>query len=93
MNNSQPEQKRQNLVLRNQTELELTGIIKLLSMNNNEFVVQTNFGDVFIKGDNLEMKQLDTEKGIIWINGKIIGFEYLDVKKPKEQSFFKKLFR
>lgn len=93
MNNSQPEQKRQNLVLRNQTELELTGIIKLLSMNNNEFVVQTNFGDVFIKGDNLEMKQLDTEKGIIWINGKIIGFEYLDVKKPKEQSFLKKLFR
>lgn len=93
MNNSQPEQKRQNLVLRNQTELELTGIIKLLSMNNNEFIVQTNFGDVFIKGDNLEMKQLDTEKGIIWINGKIIGFEYLDVKKPKEQSFLKKLFR
>lgn len=93
MNNSQPEQKRQNLVLRNQTELELTGIIKLLSMNNNEFVVQTNFGDIFIKGDNLEMKQLDTEKGIIWINGKIIGFEYLDVKKPKEQSFLKKLFR
>lgn len=93
MNNSQPEQKKQNLVLRNQTELELTGIIKLLSMNNNEFIVQTNFGDVFIKGDNLEMKQLDTEKGIIWINGKIIGFEYLDVKKPKEQSFLKKLFR
>ncbi len=79
--------------MRNQNELELTGVKKLISMNNNEFVVETNFGDVFIKGINLEMKQLDTEKGIIWINGKIIGFEYLDIPKVKEQSFFKKLFR
>lgn len=93
MNNVVTEQKRQNLVLRNQNELELTGVKKLLSMNNNEFIVETNFGDVFIKGINLEMKQLDTEKGIIWINGKIIAFEYLDVPKQKEQSFFKKLFR
>lgn len=93
MNNTQIQEKRQNLVLRNQNELELTGVKKLISMNNNEFVVETNFGDVFIKGINLEMKQLDTEKGVIWLNGKIIGFEYLDVQKTKEQSFFKKLFR
>lgn len=87
------ETKRQNLTIRNQADLELTGVIKLESMNSNEFIIDTTFGDVLIKGIDLEMKHLDIEKGVIWISGKIGGFEYLEMPKQKEKSFFGKLFK
>lgn len=93
MNSEIKETKRQILTLRNQAELELTGVTRLQSMNNSEFVVETSFGDILIRGINLEMKQLDTEKGIIWINGKVVGIEYLDSPKQKQKSFFGKLFK
>lgn len=93
LNSEIKETKRQILTLRNQSELELTGVSRLRSMNDSEFVVETSFGDILIRGINLEMKQLDTEKGIIWINGKVIGIEYLDSPKQKQKSFFGKLFK
>lgn len=93
MNSEIKETKRQNLTLRNQTELELTGVTRLESMNSSEFIIETCFGDVLVKGIDLEMKHLDTEKGVIWINGKVAGIEYLEIPKPKEKSFFGKLFK
>ncbi len=92
MNN---DSKGQILTLNNRERLEITGVKKLESLNKTEFFVSTILGLLLVKGNNLEMQHLDIEKGILWIIGDIDSISYLDedLKKKKDESFLKKLFK
>ena len=51
-------------------------------------------GFLAIKGQNLQMKNLDVDKGIVSIKGKIFDLVYLDEQHgEKAKGFFSKLFR
>lgn len=96
LNNNNIEQNResQNITLKNRTELEITGVNKIESLNSEEFIIVTLLGNMIIRGTELEMKHLDIERGILWIEGKIFAMEYLDSYKPKkEKGIMGKLFK
>lgn len=91
---NQTEMVNHEIVLRNRTDLEITGVKKLESLNPNEFVVETVLGKMLVKGHDLTMKQLDIEKGILLINGNINLMEYATKQtKEKQQGFISKLFK
>lgn len=72
----------------------LTGVKKIESFDNEEFLLNTNLGPLLIKGENLEMIKLDTLEGNVSIKGKINSLNYLDgTEKGKESSLFNKLFK
>lgn len=72
----------------------ITGVKKIESFDNEEFLLITNLGTILLKGENLEMIKLDTLEGNVSIKGKIDALEYLDSKeKGKESSLFTKLFK
>ena len=48
------------------------------SFDNEEFLLETVMGFLAIKGENLQMKNLDVEKGIVSIKGKIFDLVYID---------------
>ena len=51
-------------------------------------------GYLAIKGQNLQMKNLDVDKGIVSIKGKIYDLIYLeDHQGDKAKGFFSKLFK
>lgn len=81
--------------LLNRYKLSITGINKINSLNNEEFIIDTIQGNLLIRGSDLTMQQLDIDKGQIWIEGKIDTFEYLDKeeKKKEKEGFFKKIFK
>ena len=81
--------------LLNRYKLSITGINKINSLNNEEFIIDTIQGNLLIKGSDLTMQQLDIDKGQIWIEGKIDTIEYLDKeeKKKEKEGFFKKIFK
>ncbi len=83
------------IILKNRKQLEIRGIKKLESLNPNEFYMSTNMGDLLVRGDNLEMQQLDIDKGNLWISGLIYSLEYLDEIKEKKnkQSIIGKIFK
>lgn len=84
----------QEIILKNRTDLRITGVTKLESLNSNEFYLETVLGKMLVKGTELEMKQLDLEKQILVIVGKVHSMEYLNRQKAeKEKSFLAKLFR
>ena len=83
----------QNITLINRTDIEISGVSKIESLNEFEFFIITILGNMIVRGLNLEMKQLDTNKGILQITGKIISIEYTDEIKKKEKSFFGKIFK
>lgn len=73
----------------------ITGVIKIDNFDDEEFLLETNMGNLIIKGSNLEMIKLDTKDGVVSIKGTIDALEYSikDEKKENKTSFFDKLFK
>jgi sporulation protein YabP len=84
----------QEINLKNRTDLHITGVKKLESLNSNEFFIDTVLGKMRISGTDLEMKNLDLEKEVLMITGKVNSMEYISKhKSEKDKSFLSKLFR
>jgi len=73
----------------------VSGVKKIDSFDNEEFLMETTLGYLVIKGEELEIIKLDTYQGNVSIKGKIDSLGYFDgnVKKNKEESIFTKLFK
>lgn len=74
--------------------ITLTGVNKIVSFDDEEFLMETTMGNLRILGENLELLKLDTNDGNVRIKGKINSFTYIDgsVKKNGE-SVLTKLFK
>lgn len=92
--NSFENEKKHNVILKNKEELEITGVNKLVGLNNEEFLLDTICGSLCVKGSSLEMVSLDSDNGIIHIKGNVFSIEYQSkTPKIKEKSFLAKVFR
>ncbi len=84
----------QNIQLKDRKKLEVSGIKKVESLNNEEFLIDTKLGLLLVRGRELEMQSLDMDKGNIWISGIVNAIEYIDEPEKKEKNgFFKKMFK
>ena len=73
----------------------VTGVKKIESFDNEEFLMDTTLGFLVIKGNGLEIIKLDTYQGNVSIKGTVDSLSYVsrDGKKDKEESFIGKLFK
>lgn len=84
----------QEVVLKGRKDLLITGVKKLESLNEQEFVIYTALGKMQVKGSGLEMKSLNIDKGDLLITGNVRLIEYVEkVEKQKEKGFLTKLFK
>jgi sporulation protein YabP len=84
------------LILRNRQGLDVTGVMNVESFDAHEFVLQTQYGYLAIRGENLHIKQLQLEHGMVSIEGVIYDIGYFDegvTPGEKAKGFFSKLFR
>lgn len=75
--------------------ISLTGIKKIDSFDNEEFMMDSVMGYIVIKGEGLEIVKLDTFQGNVSIKGKLNSLSYVEGsnKKNKDNSLFVKLFK
>ncbi len=75
--------------------INISGVNKIESFDNEEFLLETVMGYMNIKGENLEMIKLDTIEGNVVIKGKINDLLYIEntKKKNKEDGVFNRLFK
>ena len=73
----------------------VTGVKKIESFDNEEFLMETVMGFLVLKGENLELLKLDTLQGNVSIKGFLKSFTYVDdnLKKEKENSIISRLFK
>lgn len=84
----------QDVIIRNRKKIEITGVKKINSLNEEEFIIETTLGILVVTGENLTMLQLEIEKGILYITGTINSMEYVEKEAKKERKgFFKKIFK
>ena len=74
--------------------ITLSGVEKIVSFDDEEFLMETTMGNLRILGEGLELLKLDTNDGNVKIKGKINTLAYIDGKvKNKEESVISKLFK
>lgn len=74
--------------------INITGVNKIESFDDEEFLLDTNMGYLAIKGSELEILKLDTKDGIIFIKGNFDNLSYFESLKGKRKfSFLDKLFK
>ena len=83
------------ITLNERKNLIITGVKKIDSFDDEEFLLETNMGYVVIKGEELEIIKLDTFQGNVSIKGRVNSFTYMEssTKKEKEDGIFSKLFK
>lgn len=81
--------------LNERKNLIITGVKKIDSFDDEEFLLETNMGYVIIKGEDLEIIKLDTFQGNVSIKGRVNSLTYMEssTKKEKEDGIFSKLFK
>ena len=84
-----------NISITGRKTINITGVKKIESFDEQEFLMETNMGFMVIKGSELEIIKLDTYQGDVSIKGKVDSLSYLESsnKKNKEESIFNKLFK
>ena len=74
--------------------ISISGVNKIVSFDDEEFLMETVVGNLRILGSGLELLKLDTDDGNVKIKGKINSFMYIEGKeKNKEDSLMSKLFK
>ncbi|PAV28571.1 sporulation protein YabP [Virgibacillus profundi] len=80
--------------MNNRKSLEISGVKEVDSFDNEEFLLETQMGYLIVRGQNLQLKNLDVGEGLVTIKGKIYELSYVDEQQQeKAKGFFSKLFR
>lgn len=74
--------------------ITIIGIKNIESFDSEEFLLNTSYGPILLKGESLEIIKLDLHEGNISIKGKINSIAYLEsLEKQKDNTIFKRLFK
>lgn len=87
---------RHEVFLLNRHSLQVTGVVNVESFDVQEFVLQTAYGLLAVRGEELHIKTLDLEGGTVILEGDVLDISYFDEGIPpvqKTKGFLGKLFR
>ncbi|RCW63039.1 sporulation protein YabP [Saliterribacillus persicus] len=78
----------------NRRLLEIDGVKEVDSFDSEEFLLHTVMGYLIIRGENLQMKNLNVDQGNVSIKGKIYEVSYVDqTHGDKAKGILSKLFK
>lgn len=84
----------QNLVLENRNRLNISGVLDVLSFDDQIIIVETELGMLTVKGDNLRINKLSIDTSEVIVDGEIISLTYNDKDLDKKgESFLGKIFK
>jgi len=83
-----------NLTLENRKKLILSGVVEVISFDEQKIDLTTKLGNLTIKGEELKMNKLDVQNGEVIIAGSILSMVYNGkVSKKSSESIISKLFK
>ena len=84
----------QSLVLENREKLSISGVIDVLSFDDQIVILETELGMLTIKGDNIRINKLSIDTTEVVLEGEITSMSYTDKEITKKDStFLGKIFK
>ena len=74
-------------------KMSVTGVKEVVSFDEESVILKSNCGEITIEGTELKIGTLDTEKGIVILEGRIDAVYYSDMQTEEKHGFFSKMFR
>ncbi len=71
------------LLMNNRKNMNLTGVLDVISFDLKEILLETSEGMLTIKGSDLHINRLSVEKGDLDVEGRVDSLQYSDVMSPK----------
>ncbi|GFP77952.1 sporulation protein YabP [Clostridium fungisolvens] len=87
------EERKSNLALENRKKIVLTGVVEVLSFDEEKILLNTCLGMLTVKGEGLKMNKLDVQNGDVVIIGKVSAMIYTGEVKKEKENIFKKIFK
>ena len=76
----------QNLILENRGKLSISGVIDVLSFDDQVVIVQTELGMLTIKGENLRINKLSIDTSEVIVEGEISNLAYSEKDMERKNS-------
>ena len=84
----------QNIVLENREKLSISGVLDVLSFDDQVIVVETELGLLNVKGDNLRINKLSIDTSEVIVEGEIYSLFYSENNiNKKGTSILGKIFK
>ena len=84
----------QNLLLENRNKLNISGVLDVLSFDDQIVIVETKLGLLTVKGDNLRINKLSIDTSEVIVEGDIISLIYSQKELDKKgEGFLSKIFK
>ena len=84
-----PKDERNDIAIRSRKHIDVTGVKEVLSFDESSVSMVTVCGEMNVEGESLKIGTLDTDSGIVSVDGKISAEIYYDEPQRTEK---KKLF-
>ena len=79
----------QNIILENREKLTLSGVLDVLSFDDQVVILETELGMLTVKGQNLKITKLSLDTADVIIEGEVINLAYSEKTLDKKDSFTK----
>ena len=76
----------QNIVLENREKLSISGVLDVLSFDDQIVIVETELGLLTIKGENLKINKLSIDTEEVIVEGEIINLGYSEKDDEKKEE-------
>ena len=84
----------QNLVLENRNKLSISGVLDVLSFDDQIIIVETDLGMLTVKGDNLKINKLSIDTSEVIVEGEILSLSYSQKEfEKKGEGLLSKIFK
>lgn len=77
----------------NRQRIDISGVTKVVTFNEDSVVLNTIMGSIEIKGKNMRVNKLNVDTGDMLIEGEVLSLIYSSRDKGKKGSTLKKLFK
>jgi len=84
----------QNLILENRGKLSISGVLDVLSFDDQVVILETELGLLTVKGENIRINKLSIDTSEVIVEGMISSLNYSDKETEKNKgSFMSKIFK
>jgi sporulation protein YabP len=84
----------QNIILENREKLSISGVLDVLSFDDQVVILETELGLLTVKGENLHINKLSIDTSEVIVEGDISCLAYSDKDNEKEKgNFISKIFK
>lgn len=85
----------QNLILENREKLSISGVLDVLSFDDQIVILETELGLLTVKGENLRINKLSLDTSEVIVDGEIysLGYSEKDIEKRNGGGILGKIFK